>query len=165
MRLFAKVSSTAARNSPSNFAEAARRLESVSILPEARTFAERAVSLSPDGETLAIYAQVMVRSHQAEAAFQKIGIAVEGRPALQKLGQGVRTYYTPEEKGAFAAFLEKAKARAPKRISSRGSYRLQKQRTYSISKLACVTKWLRQSPRTRNRIHTFPVSRNSSNGA
>ena len=55
----------------------------------------------------------MARLRQYETAFQRL--SGEGDPALREFGAVVRGQYTPEEKAAFGAFLEKQKT--PERLA------------------------------------------------
>lgn len=132
---------------PQNFFAAARRLESWNLLPQAKTFAEKGMDLAGDdlfaepeySSGAPIYARVMARLREHEAAFARLhaawqaaaakgGEAGEGeesgmsqaseralggfRRALEELGSTSGRYFTPEEQASFSAFLEKQKTTA-----------------------------------------------------
>ncbi|HEV2495485.1 MAG TPA: hypothetical protein VG204_20705 [Terriglobia bacterium] len=110
---------------PAIFFNAAARLEAWNMLPQAREFAERGVSLAgpalvTDPEYLAgarTYATILTRLRGYEAAFSRLESAAQAaqharftpdlQTPLQAMGAAVKTYFTPEEKIAFAGFLEK----------------------------------------------------------
>lgn len=91
------------------FLEAAGALEGWGMAAEARDFAEKGVELStPEALSGASsYARVMARLRQYEIAFDKLGTNADG--PLIELAQVVRAAYPPEEKAAFAKFLESRK--------------------------------------------------------
>lgn len=108
------------RERPGPFFEAARILDSWNMLDPARRFAERGVELA-GANLLAdysyareaqIYARVMtrLRAHEtAYARFEKMAVDDASRSGLETLladmGAAVNTYFTPEEKASFEAFL------------------------------------------------------------
>jgi len=112
---------------PGIFFEAAARLETWNLLPQAREFAERGVSLAGQElltdlgnlEGSKTYATVLTRLRHYDEAFQRLeqaaGTAKSAQFApdlqtpLQAMGQAAKTHFTPEEKIAFAGFLEKQK--------------------------------------------------------
>lgn len=109
---------------PDIFFNAAARLETWNMLPQAREFAERGVTLAgpallTDSEYIAgarTYATILTRLRQYEEAYSKLESGVQMaqgarfspdvQPPLQAMGTAVKTYFTPEEKVAFAGFLE-----------------------------------------------------------
>ena len=116
---------------PGMFFEAARRLDSWNLLPQAREFAERGVSLA-GRELLAdrnnldgtrVYARVMTKLREHQAAYARLLTAARAASldrgpsnlpaALQEIGQTVRSYFTPEELNSFVSFLEKQKEGMP----------------------------------------------------
>jgi Tfp pilus assembly protein PilF len=102
---------------PQPFFEAARILDSWNMLDAAREMAERGVSLAgndllTDGDYISgarIYARIMTRLRTYKEALGRL----EKLPAdlnrfnyaVAGIGEAVKTYFTPEEKSAFAAFL------------------------------------------------------------
>jgi len=96
------------------FFEVAQSLESWDMLTQAREFAEKGVELCAPDELAgaAVYARVMARLRQYETAFRRL--SGNGEPALREVATVVRGHYTPEEKAAFGAFLEKQKT--PERL-------------------------------------------------
>ncbi len=113
---------------PEIFFETAARLETWNMLPQAREFAGRGVSLAgpqlltdPGNiEGSKTYATVMTRLRHYDEAFARLEKMAQAakvaqftpnlQAPLQAMGQVVRTYFTPEEKTAFANFLETQKA-------------------------------------------------------
>ncbi|MBS1872968.1 MAG: hypothetical protein JSU00_07120 [Acidobacteria bacterium] len=107
---------------PDNFFAAAARLENWGYVAEARQYAEQgAAALGTDlpaqSEYAVSYAGIMARSRQYEAAFKRLsanGTDPEKAPALgdalRQMGRVAGTYFTPEEKTAFAAFLERTRS-------------------------------------------------------
>ncbi|MGH8700326.1 MAG: hypothetical protein ACREVR_04005, partial [Burkholderiales bacterium] len=108
---------------PGNFFEVARRLESWNMLPQARTFAERGVEMAGNRLLLddvygaVLYARIMTRLRQHEAALERLHSAVRTdageeftrsnlASALREVGQTVQRYFSPEERAGFAAYLE-----------------------------------------------------------
>ncbi len=105
---------------PGPFFEAARILDSWNILDPARRFAERGVELA-GANLLAdysyareaqIYARVMTRVRAHETAYARLAkMAVDDasrnglETVLAEMGTAAGTYFTPEEKASFAAFL------------------------------------------------------------
>ncbi len=105
---------------PEPFFEVARILDSWNMLDAARRFAERGVELA-GANLLAdydyvggarIYARVMTRLRAHTAAYtrlEKLAVDDASRSALYsvlaEMGAAVNTYFTPEEKAAFEAFL------------------------------------------------------------
>lgn len=116
---------------PEIFFGAAAKLETWNMLPQAREFAERGVALAghellTDSNNLdgtKTYATVLTRLRRQEEAFAKLREAArEGtngqfNPNLltpfESMGQAVKTHFTPEEKIAFAHFLESQKENSP----------------------------------------------------
>ncbi len=112
---------------PQPFFEAARIMDSWNMLDAARRFAERGVELA-GANLLAdydyvggarIYARVMTRLRAHTAAYarlEKLAVDDASRSALYsvlaEMGAAVSTYFTPEEKAAFEAFLAQ-KPRSP----------------------------------------------------
>jgi tetratricopeptide (TPR) repeat protein len=106
------------------FFDIARILDGWDLVAEARPFAERGVALSgkylfsEQAAGAAIYARVMTRLRACEAAIENLRAA--GSPddpgfaqALSSMGETVARYFTPEEKTALEAALEKEKAAVP----------------------------------------------------
>lgn len=108
---------------PGNFFEVARRLESWNMLPQARTFAERGVGLAGDKLLIeevsgaVLYSRIMTRLRQHSAALERLYSSIprpepEDTPrynlgvALREVGQTVQRYFSPEERAAFATYLE-----------------------------------------------------------
>lgn len=106
---------------PDNYFAAAARLENWGYVAEARQYAEQGANalgadLPLQSDYAMSYAEIMARARQNEAAFQKLaanGTDPEKAPALpeclRQMGRVAGTYYTAEEKAAFAAFLEKVR--------------------------------------------------------
>ncbi|MBZ5562770.1 MAG: hypothetical protein LAP13_10150 [Acidobacteriia bacterium] len=112
---------------PEIFFDAAARLASWNMLPQAREFAERGVGVAgrdlltdpANVEGSKTYATVLTRLRHADEAFSQLEKAAQAAKAekfspnlqapLEAMGQASRTYFTPEEKIAFAGFLEKQK--------------------------------------------------------
>jgi tetratricopeptide (TPR) repeat protein len=112
---------------PEHFFAMARKLESWGLLSQARPFAERAVELA--GRELLLdanyargardYTRILTRLRQYAPAFARLQAARSGvrasrtqnrfLSALGEMGTAVARYFTPEEKAAFALFLEKEK--------------------------------------------------------
>src|SRR5437773_398745 len=113
---------------PEVFFETAAGLEAWNMLPQAREFAERGVSLAEQQlltepsniEGSKTYATVMTRLRHYDEAYARLEMAAQAakvskftpslQSPLQAMGQAVRTYFTPVEKTAFAAFLETRRA-------------------------------------------------------
>ncbi|MBZ5515831.1 MAG: hypothetical protein LAN62_13500 [Acidobacteriia bacterium] len=113
---------------PEIFFDAAASLEAWNMLPQAREFAQRGAALAGQEfltdasniEGSRTYATILTRLRQYEEAFgeleqaAQIAKSAQFTPNLQApllaMGQAVKTYFTPEEKLAFAGFLEKQKA-------------------------------------------------------
>ena len=106
------------------FFDVARILDGWNLVAEARPFAERGMALSgkylfrEQAEGAGIYARVMTRLRACEAALDALRAA--GSPddsgftqALESMGETVTRYFTPEEKAALEASLEKEKAALP----------------------------------------------------
>lgn len=108
---------------PEVFFAMATRLESWGMLAQAREYAEQGASSAgndlltdfPAGAQ--VYARVMTRLRAHEAAYQKLVSLIHDKPgevtehpelqsALRQVGAAVAQYFTPEEKLAFANFLE-----------------------------------------------------------
>ncbi len=116
---------------PEIFFDAAAKLSSWNMLPQAREFAQRGVSLAgrelvtdpSNFEGAKTYATILTRLRSYNEAFsqlQKTAQAAKAekflpniQPPLEAMGQAVKTYFTPEEKVAFASFLEKQRATMP----------------------------------------------------
>jgi Tfp pilus assembly protein PilF len=114
-----------------NFVAAAERLEGWNYLEDAERFAERGIELAGDrllqdfryDPALRVYARVTTRLRRHEAAYGRLLAAWPGQPndfsderlgvALGEMASVVATSFTPEEKVAFVAFLEKEKAAMP----------------------------------------------------
>ncbi len=114
-----------------NFAAAAERLESWNYLEDALRFAQRAVELAGDrllqdysyDSALRLYARLATRLRQYEPAYRRLLAAWPQQPndftqerlgvALGEMASTVASYFTPEEKTSFVAFLEKEKAALP----------------------------------------------------
>jgi len=108
---------------PQPFFEAARILDSWNLLEPARRFAERGVELagkdlladSDYQEGAQIYARIMTRLRVYEAAIGRLEkLPTEPGPfqsVLTEVGTVAKAYYTPEEKSALEAFVEKQDAR------------------------------------------------------
>ncbi|HXE89455.1 MAG TPA: hypothetical protein VNK82_00675 [Terriglobales bacterium] len=115
---------------PQTFFETAEQLDAWNLPAEARAFAERGVELAGkdllrDNDYLSgaqTYARVMIRLRQHEALWKRLAEARQAGGAentassyqavLRQLGQTLDRYYAPEERAAFAAFLEAQKAAA-----------------------------------------------------
>ena len=115
---------------PQSFFEAAWQLDDWNLPAEARPFAERGVELA--GKDLLrdrdyqsgaqTYARVMTRLRQHEAVWTRLAEAHQAggaeetassyQTALRQMGDTVDRYYAPEERAAFATFLETQKAAA-----------------------------------------------------
>lgn len=105
---------------PQPFFEAARVLDSWNMLEAARRFAERGVELA--GKDLfqdyawgaQIYARIMTRLRAYEEALGRLEkVPSEEDPfrsVLTEVGTTAKAYYTPEEKSALEAFVEKQDA-------------------------------------------------------
>jgi tetratricopeptide (TPR) repeat protein len=103
-----------------NYITVASRLYNWGYVAEARQFAEKGAdaagaSLVVEGDSVNVYAQILGRARQYEAAYQRLtanGTEPEKAPllgsALRVLSETVKNYYTPEEKAAYAAFMEKS---------------------------------------------------------
>jgi Tfp pilus assembly protein PilF len=108
-----------------NYFTVAMRLDNWGMLDQARPFAEKGAELAgPDlvtqNEYAGPYARILGRARQYEAAYARLtkdGADPEKAPALpaamHALGETVKTYYTPEEKTAFAQFIQKQAASKP----------------------------------------------------
>jgi cellulose synthase operon protein C len=83
----------------------AARLESWGLINRAADFARRAGERDLSKEDTATYARVMTRARQYDIALDKL--FQDRRYALTSMADTVGRYYTPEEKAAFAAELEK----------------------------------------------------------
>ncbi|MGH9664612.1 MAG: hypothetical protein ACRD9L_09340, partial [Bryobacteraceae bacterium] len=102
-----------------HYFEAAGDLESWNLLPQARQFAEEGLTRAGSdadaiGQGAAIYARVMVRLRAYETAWPRLRSLQpeQAREVWTQVGVAVARYYTPEEKVAFFAFLEKQRADA-----------------------------------------------------
>ena len=106
------------------FFEVARILDGWNLLTEARPFAERGVALSgkvlfsEQADGAAIYARVMTRLRACEPALEALrsagGLDDYGfDQALNSMGETAARYFTPEERTALEASLEKEKAAFP----------------------------------------------------
>jgi hypothetical protein len=113
---------------PQQFFEVARILDGWNLTAEARPFAERGVALAganlfddyaAGAET---YARVLTRLRAYEPALDRLRVvgpldAYGFTQALNAMGDAVAQYFTPEEKAAFEAFLEKEQVLvAPERL-------------------------------------------------
>ncbi len=106
---------------PDVFFAMAEKLESFGLLPQSREYAEKGVAAAgdellteyPSGAQL--YARIMTRSRAQEAAYKKLTSLIHDKPgepvahpelesSLRQIGAAVATYFTPEEKLAFANF-------------------------------------------------------------
>ncbi len=103
-----------------NYFTVASRLNNWGYVDAARQLAEKGAEvagaelMSAESTSATVYATIMGRARQYEAAYNRMvagGADPEKSPALPSalhaLGDVVRTYYTPEEKVAFAAFIDK----------------------------------------------------------
>jgi tetratricopeptide (TPR) repeat protein len=102
-----------------NFFKVAQRLESWSLLAEARRFAEEGLKRSP-GEGLPIYSRILTRMRDYDVVFVRLAAAkpeVAG-PAAREVGNAVAQYYSPEEKVKFATALEKQPRRLDVAVSA-----------------------------------------------
>jgi len=107
---------------PEVFFALAEKLESWGMLAQSREYAEKGVAFAgndllndfPSGAQL--YARVMTRLRAHEAAYKKLHSLIHDKPGeqnshpeldsvLRRIGNAVETYFTPEEKLAFANFL------------------------------------------------------------
>lgn len=114
-----------------NYFTIASKLESWDMLPQAQEFVDKGMSLAGAGlvkdpslnNGLEIYARLITRRRQVEAGVQKIHSLVDpsGQENSNRLlalagtniGNMVARYYTPEEKAAFAAYLQKGTLPGP----------------------------------------------------
>ena len=105
---------------PENFYSVARTLESWNRLPEARTFTERGLKLPATKksrwDSLAgwrLHTRILTRLRDYEAAYTTLRFARlqpgSFQSALREMGDAVNQYFTPQEKAAFASFLERLK--------------------------------------------------------
>ncbi len=105
---------------PQLYFTAAERLEGWSMLGPARQMAEKGIDLAganlllPTGGEFhgaMVYARIMTRLRQHEAAYARLVAASNSAPVLgglfREMGTTVKRYFTPEETAAFASFLEK----------------------------------------------------------
>lgn len=96
-----------------NYLDVAQRLESLGLMSEARQYAEEAVRRAGNQDGLAgaaqLYARILMRQREWEAVWTKLGGGAQpaNRAALIAAGEVAASYFTPEEKAAFAAFLER----------------------------------------------------------
>lgn len=117
---------------PILYFQAAATVERWGLLQEAATFAGRGVDLAgarlliDQASGAELYARVMTRLRKHEEAYarlytahqaglqlpQREAVPVLADLALRQIGLAANTYFTPEEKGSLAAFLEKARAAA-----------------------------------------------------
>lgn len=119
---------------PEPFFEAARILDSWNLLDAARRFAERGVELAgvnllADRDYITgaqTYARVMTRLRAHEEAYARLGkLAVDDTTrsvlswVLAEMSSAVSTYFTPEEKASFEAFLSR-QTRSPSLIEVAG---------------------------------------------
>ncbi|MGH9628633.1 MAG: hypothetical protein ACRD7E_09890, partial [Bryobacteraceae bacterium] len=101
-----------------DYFEAARRLESWNMLAPANDLAAEGLKLLESGEgqsrqDLHFYVQLAARLHAYEPAYEAASrlLPPDAHPSLVwEIANVVNTYYTPEEKGTFAAFLERIQA-------------------------------------------------------
>ncbi len=109
---------------PQQFFDVARILDGWNLVAEARPFAARGVSLagqylfSDQAQGAAIFARVMTRLRACDQALETLRTAgsIDGygfNEALNSMGDTVARYYTPEEKTALEAVLEKEKGEVP----------------------------------------------------
>jgi len=89
----------------------ASRLESWGLVTEALEFARRAGERDLTDEDATTYSQVMTRARLYDAVLDKL--PDKQTPALTEMADTVDRYYTPEEKSAFAADLEKRAGAKP----------------------------------------------------
>jgi tetratricopeptide (TPR) repeat protein len=107
---------------PEVFFALAEKLESWGMLAQSREYTEKGVAsagndlLSDFSSGAQLYARVMTRLRAHEAAYKKLNSLIHDKPgeqnshpeldsALRQIGTAVATYFTPEEKLAFANFL------------------------------------------------------------
>jgi tetratricopeptide (TPR) repeat protein len=105
---------------PDNYFAVANKLNSWNYTEAARPFVEKGAEIAGAGlgndfEAATTYARVLTRARQYDAAYRRLTAsgaeqASELPAALRAMGETVRDYYTPEEKTAFAAYMEKARA-------------------------------------------------------
>jgi hypothetical protein len=104
--------------------EVARILDGWNLVAEARPFAERGVAISgkylfrEQSDGAAIYARVMTRLRACEAALETLRAAGTADnygidQAFTSMGETAARYFTPEEKTALEATLEKEKPAFP----------------------------------------------------
>lgn len=106
---------------PENLFSVARRLESWDMLPQARDFAEKGLTLG--GTTLLtdyqsgaqLYIRIMTRLRQYGAAFTRLSALPPAglETAVQQMGPAVAEYFSPEEKAAFARFVSGPQPKTP----------------------------------------------------
>ncbi len=79
-------------------------------------------SLLDDYSMPILYARILGRARMHDAVYRRMTASGTEAPglnaALTGMGEAVRTYYTPEEKVAFAAFLEQRRAGGPANLIS-----------------------------------------------
>lgn len=98
------------------FFDVARILDGWDLVAEARPFAERGVALAGPGSD--VYGRVMTRLRACEEVLDKLRAAgwhdENGfNQTIDAVGDAVKQYFTPEEKTALEATLEKEKAAYP----------------------------------------------------
>ncbi len=101
-----------------DYFEVARKLESWNMLPQAKEFAGQGLkSVSKDDfEALRFYVHLAARLRTYDAAYQLTAklIPPEVRLALaDEMATVARQYFTPEERTAFGAFLQKIRVQPP----------------------------------------------------
>ena len=84
--------------------DVAGQLASWNLISQAREFAQKAGEHDLSKQDTTTYARVMVRARQYDLVFDKLSA---DPAALMAMADGINTYYTPEEKSAVAADLEK----------------------------------------------------------
>lgn len=90
-----------------NYLTVAQKLESWSMLPEARKFADEAMKRAPD-DSLKIWARIVARQQQYETVFAKFP-TLKPETALQvaRIVAEIAASYPPGDKAKFAASIEK----------------------------------------------------------
>lgn len=102
-------------DSPTGYFTAAEKLESWGMFPQAREYAEKGLQLAGTklqqeyGYAVALYARVMARLGQFDAAYARI----PGEQTVSALASSVGQFATPEQKTRFAAFLDRLPTPAP----------------------------------------------------
>jgi cellulose synthase operon protein C len=93
-----------------DLAEVAQKLDGWDMVAQARPFAEKAFKADDGPQTMAVWARVLTRLREAPKVLPVVFKADRTYGVIEAVASVVNTYYTPEEKSAFAAALETARA-------------------------------------------------------